>query len=269
MGAYRACIDGRGVGYLAIMRGCPSATRAEINLALRHLRGRYRWRNRAMLVLGVHTGLRVSEILALRVGSVWSGAEILPRLYLDRRDSKGKRTGSSIVVHLRAAAALAKWIQSPLGPKERQAWLFPSQRCPGQPMRRHAAWFILHRAFIAAGVVGMCGSHVMRKSFCAAANRELRGDISGCPRPCGTRVRSRLWPICRSGKKRLPKPFCECERKTVGPPNRGTGIKPAIGRFGRQQRTRCQTAFRIPSVGIAKVIREKRLERGEKKLSQG
>ena len=109
------------------MKGCPALTKPQINLALRNLRGRWRWRNRALLTLGIRTGLRISELLSLELGQVYQGGQVLPRLYLHRQDSKGKRDGSSIVIHPRAAAALTKWIQSPLGKRSR------SPRLRGSP----------------------------------------------------------------------------------------------------------------------------------------
>lgn len=62
------------------MKGCPALSKPELNLALRHLRGRYRWRNRALLILGVRTGMRISELLSLRVGQVYDGRRVLTRL---------------------------------------------------------------------------------------------------------------------------------------------------------------------------------------------
>jgi integrase len=163
--------------YLSGMIGCPALTKPELNLALRNLRGRWRWRNRALLILGVRTGLRISELLSLRVGQVHDGEKILERLYLARQDSKGKRTGSSMVIHPRAAAALEKWIGSPIGPTQPEDWLFPSQRHQGQHMQRHTGWHVLHRAFLAAGVTGMAGTHCMRKTFADNVRIALGGDI--------------------------------------------------------------------------------------------
>ena len=159
------------------MKGCPALTKPQINLALRNLRGRWRWRNRALLILGIRTGLRISELLSLELGQVYQAGQVLPRLYLHRQDSKGKRDGSSIVIHPRASAALTKWIQSPLGPTQPEHPLFPSQRHPERPLDRHTGWLILHQAFIAAGVTGMCGSHAMRKTYCANVRAALGGDI--------------------------------------------------------------------------------------------
>ena len=44
-------------------------------------------------------------------------------------------------------------------------------------MLRHTGWQILHDAFVAAGVTGMCGSHSMRKTFAANVLKTLGGDI--------------------------------------------------------------------------------------------
>jgi integrase len=159
------------------MKGCPAPTKPEINLALRNLRGRWRWRNRALLILGIHTGLRISELLSLRLGQVYQGGQVLPRVYLQRQDSKGKRAGSSIVIHPRAVAALMKWIQSPLEPTQPEQPLFPSQRYPDRAMDRHTGWLTLHRAFVAAGVIGMAGSHCMRKTYAENVRIALGGDI--------------------------------------------------------------------------------------------
>jgi integrase len=159
-----------------MMRGCPSLTPTQYKLALRHLRGRHRWRNRALMVLMARTGLRISEALALRVDQAWDGRAVLPRLYLNRKDTKGKRTGASIVIHPEAASALTKWIQE-RGTVRPDDWLFSGQVRPDRPMVRHTGWQILHDAFVAAGVTGMAGSHCCRKFFSSNVYRALRGDL--------------------------------------------------------------------------------------------
>ena len=45
----------------------------ELKLALASLNGRYALRDRALIILGVRSGLRISELLALKVGQVWNG----------------------------------------------------------------------------------------------------------------------------------------------------------------------------------------------------
>ena len=117
------------------------------------------------------------RLLSLELGQVYQGGKVLSRLYLHRQDSKGKRTGSYIVIHPRAAVALTKWIESPLGPTQPDHPLFPSQRHPDRALDRHTGWLILHPAFVAAGVTGMAGSHCLRKTYCANVRAALGGDI--------------------------------------------------------------------------------------------
>lgn len=94
--------------------GCPALSPKELKRALANLNGRHALRNRALLLLGVRSGLRISELLALRVGQVWDGDNVVSRFYISRRDTKGKQSGSSIVMHPEAAQALTRWISGSL-----------------------------------------------------------------------------------------------------------------------------------------------------------
>lgn len=158
------------------MIGCTPLSPNQFKIALGYFRGRHRWRNRALLVLGCRTGMRVSELLALQIGQIWDGSKTRYRVYLDRRDTKGKTYGASIVLHPRAAAALDKLIRS-RGQISPGDWLFPSQRTSTRPMRRVTAWCVLHDAFVAAGVSGRSGTHCMRKTFAQNVHRALGGDL--------------------------------------------------------------------------------------------
>jgi site-specific recombinase XerD len=158
------------------MLGCPPLSPKQTRLTLKNLKGRYRWRDRAIVVLGIRSGMRISEILSLKVENVWTGTSTRERIYLGRKNSKGKDRGDSIVLHPKAAAAIAKWIQS-RGTVSGGDWLFPSQRCPGRALGRKSAWAILHDALLQAGVEGMAGSHCLRKTFCQNVYRALGGDL--------------------------------------------------------------------------------------------
>lgn len=158
------------------MIGCPPLSPAQLRLALRHLKGRHKWRNRALLILGCRTGMRISELISLQTDQVWDGSAIRTRVYLDRQCTKGKTNGASIVLHPRAAEALEKWIRS-RGQINHGDWLFPSQRTKTRPIRRVTAWRVLHDAFVAAGISGKSGTHCMRKTFAANVHRALGGDL--------------------------------------------------------------------------------------------
>src|SRR5271170_638232 len=94
------------------MIGCPALCPKELKLALANLKGRYALRDRALVTLGVRTGLRISELLALRVGQVWNGKGTVARFYVARQATKGKHAGASIVLHPDAARALTRWIKA-------------------------------------------------------------------------------------------------------------------------------------------------------------
>ncbi len=159
------------------MIGCPALSTLELKLALANLRGRHALRDRALVTLGVHTGLRISKLLALKVGQVWDGKRTVARFYIARRATKGKHAGASIVMHPDAARAVAQWIKVGGLAANPGSYLFPSQKRAGGHLGRKSVWEILHPAFLRAGVMGMAGTHCMRKTFANNVHKALGGDL--------------------------------------------------------------------------------------------
>lgn len=159
------------------MIGCPALSPKELKLALANLNGRYALRDRALVTLGVRTGLRISELLALKVGQVWDGKMTVARFYVARQATKGKHAGASIVLHPDAAKAVARWIKAGGLAANPHGYLFPSQKQGGGRLGRKSAWEILHPAFLRAGVMGMAGTHCLRKTFANNVHRALGGDL--------------------------------------------------------------------------------------------
>jgi len=159
------------------MIGCPALSARELKLALANLRGRYALRDHALVILGVRTGLRISELLALKVGQVWDGKATLARFYVARQNTKGKHAGASIVLHPDAAKAVARWIKAGGLATNPQGYLFPSQKNGGRRLGRKSAWEILHPALLRAGVMGMAGTHCLRKTFANNVHKALGGDL--------------------------------------------------------------------------------------------
>jgi site-specific recombinase XerD len=143
---------------------------------LANLKGRFALRDRALVTLGVRTGLRISELLALKVGQVWDGKRTVARFYVARQATKGKHAGASIVLHPDAARAVARWIKVGKLPASPGSYLFPSQKS-GRRLGRKSAWEILHPAFQRAGVMGMAGTHCLRKTFANNVHKALGGDL--------------------------------------------------------------------------------------------
>ena len=159
------------------MIGCPALSPKELRLALANLKGRFALRDRALVTLGVRTGLRISELLALRVGQVWDGKTTVARFYVARRATKGQRAGASIVLHPDAAKAVTRWIKVGGLAANPHGYLFPSQKHGGGRLGRKSAWEILHPAFLRAGVMGMAGTHCLRKTFANNVHKALGGDL--------------------------------------------------------------------------------------------
>jgi site-specific recombinase XerD len=128
------------------------------------------------VTLGVRSGLRVSELLALKVGQIWDGTKVVDRFYVQRKATKGKHAGASLVMHPDAAVALVKWVKTGAISRNPEGYLFRSQQGGGR-LNRRSAWKVLHRAFRQAGVSGMAGTHCMRKSFANNVHAALGGDL--------------------------------------------------------------------------------------------
>ena len=159
------------------MIGCPALSPQELKRALANLKGRFALRDRALVTLGVRTGLRISELLALKVGQVWDGKSTVARFYVARQATKGKHAGASIVLHPDAARALTLWIKAGGLAASPASYLFPSQKGAGRRLGRKSAWEILHPAFQKAGVMGMAGTHCLRKTFATNVHKALGGDL--------------------------------------------------------------------------------------------
>jgi len=132
------------------MPGCKPLFESElpsVYAALQHANPR----DRALVVLGLNTGFRVSEVLSLNVGDVWDGERVRPQVKVARAKMKGgrgprRKSVSSRVMPLNDAAteALQRYLFARLGggggavaPEEP---LFPS-RFHGKRMTRWGARF--------------------------------------------------------------------------------------------------------------------------------
>jgi integrase len=92
------------------MRGCRALSDQEVGVVLKSIGGRYATRNTAMVVLGLKTGYRISELLNLRVCDVWQHDQVIDRITVTRSHMKGKRRSRTVVLHPLARRALAVWL---------------------------------------------------------------------------------------------------------------------------------------------------------------
>ncbi len=125
-------------------------------------------RDRALIQLGVYSGLRVSSLLALKVGDVINGRRFHPRLRVARRNLKGKHAGLDIPLHPVAKIALGRWLVERRSRGERllpTAPLFPSRQGKAQPLSRRRAREIIQEAAARAGLPPGISTHSWRKTF--------------------------------------------------------------------------------------------------------
>jgi integrase len=162
------------------MKGCRPLTDDEVRLVSQSFGGPYAARDKALFMLGIKSGFRISELLSLRVGDVWQHGQFVERVAVRRQHMKGKIQGRSVILHPEAKAALAAWLMAMprLGAVTPESPLFPSRKARHRPLRRGQAWYILTQAYAANGLTGMIGCHGMRKTFgtnvYAKSGRDLR-----------------------------------------------------------------------------------------------
>ncbi len=110
-------------------------------------------RDYILFLFGIYSGLRISDILALRVSDVRNK----DRIYL--REIK---TGKS------KSLPLAKYLQKELNcylKSRTNEWLFPSRKGGGKPITRQMAYYVLNRGAKAVGIQDPIGTHTLRKTF--------------------------------------------------------------------------------------------------------
>jgi integrase len=149
------------------MKGCRALTDQEVILVSKSFSGTYAARDKALFMVGVKSGFRISELLSLTVSDVWQHGQVVERLAVQRKHMKGKVQGRSVPLHAEAKAALAPWLLRlhQLGGVTPETYLFPSRKGVNRPLRRGQAHHILQEAYEANGLTGMIGCHGMRKSF--------------------------------------------------------------------------------------------------------
>ena len=122
-------------------------------------------RNRALFMLGVSTGGRISELLGLQIGDVYQNRAPVTDLLFDKSIVKGKEHSRAVPVNSDGRQAiddLIKWHRSIAKARP----LFPSRNGQGNSrMSRRAAHDVLKTAFESAGLNGKLASHSLRKSF--------------------------------------------------------------------------------------------------------
>jgi len=119
-------------------------------------------RNYLLIVMGVHTGLRVSDLLRLRRGDVYDFDSGCFRSHLTLTERKTGKT-KTLALNKKVLAALALCFGGEIGCSE--DFLFPNNRKKSASIGRVQAWRIVKKAAQAIGVAGCIGCHSLRKTL--------------------------------------------------------------------------------------------------------
>lgn len=161
------------------MRGCRPFADEEVALVAASFSGKYAARDRALFLLGVKTGFRISELLSLKVGDLVQSGRMVERVTVRRANMKGKLESRSVVLHPAARVALLAWLEAckKEGPLSPEQYVFRSRSGSNKPISRWQASNIIKEAAAANGLNGRIATHSMRKSFANVLYEKFGRDL--------------------------------------------------------------------------------------------
>lgn len=119
-------------------------------------------RNHMLIVIGLNSALRISDILGLTYGDVYDYQQKAWKSHILVTERKtGKR--NRIYMNQEIRKCLEKYLDCPQ--KEPSSWLFTSQIQKTQPLSRYQAYRIVRSAALFAGLDGNISCHSLRKTF--------------------------------------------------------------------------------------------------------
>lgn len=160
------------------MKGCRPLTPSEIESICNTLG----IRDRALFILGIRTGFRISELISLNIDDIlYSDGTIKDSVKVSKCNTKGKAASRIMPMHDDAKAVLLEYIRATgvmQMPHAHSVPLFISSR--GKRVSRGLFHRNLKNAMKRAGIqsgIGILATHSMRKTFAAAMYKALDGNI--------------------------------------------------------------------------------------------
>ncbi|MDR1246803.1 MAG: tyrosine-type recombinase/integrase [Clostridiales Family XIII bacterium] len=116
-------------------------------------------RNYVLIILGVCTALRISDLLRLTWEDVYDGTS---GVFRTRLTVKEKKTGKLKTVALNPQAVRALRLYFP---RRKGEFIFAGNRRGGNAISRVQAWRLIKEAAAAIGLAGRISCHSLRKTF--------------------------------------------------------------------------------------------------------
>ena len=120
------------------------------------------FRNHLLIVMGVHTGLRISDLLQLKRSDIYNYQQGCFHSHIHLVEQKTGKT-RAIALNKKVLSALALCFRTQSGIAD--DFLFQSRRRSHRPIGRTQAWRVVKEAAAAIGVAGVIGCHSLRKTL--------------------------------------------------------------------------------------------------------
>nr|WP_296482862.1 site-specific integrase [uncultured Acetatifactor sp.] len=119
-------------------------------------------RNYLLIVMGLNSALRISDILGLRYGDVYDYPKREWKTHISIREQK---TGKQNCIYMNQE--IRETLEQYAAPSrhDSSSWLFGSQRQQAHPLSRYQAYRIVKNAGIYAGLDKNISCHSLRKTF--------------------------------------------------------------------------------------------------------
>lgn len=119
-------------------------------------------RNYLLFVLGINTGLRITDLLKFKISDVIDEkGKIVTSIRI--REGKTKKE-KEFILNRAAKKAIQEYLDS-LGDFRPNLYLFKSQKGQNKAISREQAYMILNKAARMVGIEGPVGAHTLRKTF--------------------------------------------------------------------------------------------------------
>lgn len=132
-------------------------------------------RDSTLVIVAHKTGLRISELLSIKVSDCLEYGSIRTHLTIARRNMKGKQHSRTIPLHPDAKLAITRLIA--YQNLSNDSYLFLSREGNNQALSRRQANTVLNDVKKALELTGKVTHHSLRKSFASACYKASGRDI--------------------------------------------------------------------------------------------